>query len=160
MLTQAKLLELFQYDEASGALIWKIDKGRAIAGTTVTTLDGKGYRQVGVDGKKYRVHRVIWMMKTGNWPSTQIDHRDRVKTNNAWGNLLPKTAVENKHNTGAHRDNTSGYVGVTWSAHRKKWVAQLAVNGKNLNLGGFSSALEAATAYQAAKRIHHPSASL
>ena len=162
MIEASELPKLLDYAPLTGELTWKIALRGSYVGAPAGTLDSKGYIRVSIRGKYYRAHRIIWAIQTGKWPARniEIDHKNRIRTDNRWENLLLKTSSENSHNTGAHKDNTSGYVGVTWSAHRKKWVAQLAVNGKNLNLGGFATALEASEVYNAAKRIHHPSAFL
>lgn len=44
-------------------------------------------------------------------------------------------------------NNTSGYRGVCWHKHNKKWTAFLKINYKNINLGSFETPLEAAKAY-------------
>lgn len=46
--------------------------------------------------------------------------------------------------------NTSGYKGVSWSKHLKKWAAFLCVNGKQKYLGGFNTPEEASEAYNKA----------
>ncbi len=54
---------------------------------------------------------------------------------------------ENKH---ARATATSGYHGVTWVPERKRWVAQIMINGKVKHLGTFTSELQAAAAYNRA----------
>jgi len=43
--------------------------------------------------------------------------------------------------------NTSGYRGASWHSKKKKWQSQIAINGKIKYLGTFSTAIEAAMAY-------------
>jgi hypothetical protein len=58
--------------------------------------------------------------------------------------------VQNSQNSGAHKNNTSGYKGVSWNKGKKKWESAIRVNGTRKNLGRFNTKEEAAAAYQAA----------
>jgi hypothetical protein len=44
--------------------------------------------------------------------------------------------------------NTSGYVGVFWSTHKKRWISTTRVNGRLKQVGTFDTPEEAAEAYQ------------
>jgi hypothetical protein len=44
-------------------------------------------------------------------------------------------------------NNKTGYRGVSWSSARNKWVSQIGVNGKTINLGRYISPIDAAKAY-------------
>lgn len=44
-------------------------------------------------------------------------------------------------------NNTSGYRGVTWNKHAKKWVARICLNFKRITLGYFDNAQDGALAY-------------
>lgn len=82
-----------------------------------------------------------------------IDHIDRNPCNNVRTNLRIVTHLENRANSGARLDNTSGYKGVSHNNCSKKnpWTAQ--INGQHIGL--FPTAEEAAIAYnQAAKQYY------
>lgn len=89
----------------------------------------------------------IWMHKyiCPNWKF--VDHIDGNKLNNQKSNLRNITPSGNAQNQKKHADNTSGYKGVTWNKQRKKWVAQIYYNNKQLSLGGFLCKIEAAKVY-------------
>jgi AP2 domain len=53
------------------------------------------------------------------------------------------------------RKSHSKYVGVTWCKTRKKWISQIVLNGKRINLGGFIDEIEAANAYKSALNIYN-----
>ena len=76
------------------------------------------------------------------------DHRDLDGLNNRRSNLRPASSVENRRNMRRHRDNTSGFKGVTRTGSR--WRARIKVNDRRLCLGTFDTAEEAARAYDAA----------
>lgn len=51
---------------------------------------------------------------------------------------------------GKRSDNKSGYKGVRWYSQTKKWMAQIRYQGKNMNLGYFTTPQAAHAAYCAA----------
>ena len=81
-----------------------------------------GYMYVSYRGKKYLQHRLVWLWHKGKWPSDQIDHIDRDKTNNSIENLRVVCQHENQVNRSAQSNSKSGVLGVSWSAFAKKWA--------------------------------------
>jgi hypothetical protein len=110
-----------------------------------------GYYRICVNGKVYSAHRLAWFYMTGAWPplGTEIDHIDRVKTNNAWSNLRLSTRQQNAANLSAKRSSRSGLKGVSWNAKRCRWQASVTCGGKSHYLGLFATASEARAAYLA-----------
>ncbi len=158
-LTQQRLKELFDYDPETGIVTRRITVGsRAKKGAVVGSDDGNGYLQVWIDGKKYRLHRVIWFWVYGAWPEDEVDHRDLKRANNRLKNLVPLTHMQNMHNGPKRCTNTSGYVGVSRTPNGNSWIARITVGYKNLNLGTFENIDQAAAAYSAARCIYHPTA--
>ena len=84
----------------------------------------------------------------------QIDHIDRDPLNNRRMNLRVATRAENARNTNSRHGSTSTYLGVSWTARDRKWVARIQVQGSCLHLGYFADEMEAALAYDAAARLH------
>lgn len=59
--------------------------------------------------------------------------------------------------TRKRKNNTSGYKGVSWDAQRKKWVAQIRLQGKNHKIGRFLNLEDAIEARkQAEKKYFEP----
>lgn len=107
-------------------------------------------RSIQLDGHQHtlRMHNAIMGTKG-------IDHKNNDGLDNRRDNLRKATASQNSHNKSKYSNNTSGYRGVYWDRRNKKWRAQIGVNGKQRRLGYFSSALEAASAYdEAALELH------
>lgn len=75
---------------------------------------------------------------------------DRIDTN---GNYEPSNCkwsnkiFQARNKRLIQRNNTSGYRGVSFQKSRNKFIAQIAVNGTNKNLGRYITAIEAAKAY-------------
>jgi len=114
-----ELHELFEYRD--GALYWKTTKsGMAKAGSKAGCVNGRGYLVVGINFKKYLVHRIIWAMH-GNDPAVMLDHINGDTADNRIENLRAATYESNNCNARLSKRNTSGYKGVSWNSTTKKW---------------------------------------
>lgn len=160
MITQERLKELLDYDPGTGVFTWRIGRGfRAKAGSVAGRVNKRGYWEVSVDHKRYRSHRLAWLYIYGELPPNQIDHINRIRTDNRISNLRLATIPENNQNQGKRRDNTSGVIGVYWDKKNGKWKAQISLNGRVMSLGRYETIEEATTARVAAKaKLHtfHP----
>jgi hypothetical protein len=145
--TQDLLKELFYY--VDGKLFNRIQRdSRALVGSEAGTLNGAGYRQIIISGKKYQSHRLIYIYHNGEIADgLHIDHIDRDKLNNNIENLRLVTPQENQWNRGA-----KGYY---FHKPRNKFLAKIKLNGKDINLGYFDTAEEAKNAYLKAKKELH-----
>jgi len=133
-LTTNYIRELFDYDD--GNLIWRINKGRSKKGTVAGSKDSKGYFQIKLNQKVYRLHRIVWLWHGKELPE-QIDHIDRNPLNNRIENLREATALTNQWNT-KKSDN-----GVSWHQASKKWRARIKINKKEVYLGVYADYNEA-----------------
>jgi len=135
ILTVNRAREFFDYDPTTGILTWRISKGTIKAGSAVTSINCKGYMNVKVGHKTHQAHRIAWMVHYGETPQSEIDHINRVKTDNRIENLRCVSHSENMFNTHLRPDNKSGHKGVY--KMKNKWGAQIRVQGKAINLGIF-----------------------
>ena len=106
-------------------------------------------------GRVLMMHRVI-AGRAGLSLCAYIDHKDGNKLNNTRTNLRPATNQQNQFNTKRQANNTSGFKGVTWDKHNKRWLARIRFGkGNRKHLGSFATAQEAARAYNnAAEELH------
>lgn len=108
--------------------------------------DRHGYlsAQLWKDGKKYRItiHRLLAVTFLGATTGQFVDHRNRITTDNRLENLRVCSKAQNQQNAKKRRTNTSGFIGVSFD--RGKYVAKISVNGKQIYLGRYKSAKEAA----------------
>jgi hypothetical protein len=153
------LHEVFELDEESpSGLRWKKSLCTRIKpGDVAGTKSDKGYWNVYFVSARYKVHRIIFYMKTGIDPGNKlIDHKDGDTSLNK--NLRLATNSQNSTNRGKslYRSSVthSAFKGVTWHKQHKKWLAQITVNRKKFHLGYFSDEVEAAAAYNAAALEH------
>lgn len=97
-----------------------------------------------IKGKRRQFHRV----KLGLINSElQVDHANGNGLDNRRSNLRLCKKLENSRNTKIRTDNTSGYKGVTFKKANNKFRAFIYTNYKQIHLGYFSTAKEAALAY-------------
>lgn len=155
-LSQEELLELFEYDPLIGDLIWRVTLAPvAPVGSIAGTVDGGGYVQVRIRGKKYRANRIVWIMHNGAIPEGYVlDHENREILDNTIENLRLATSSQNQFNTGS-RGGASKYKGVFRDNSGKKWRAKITANKVVRYLGTFDTELEASGAYQSAARVLH-----
>jgi excinuclease UvrABC ATPase subunit len=144
-----RISELFRYDEETGSLYWKINRGRRGKINTVAgNLNPSGYVHVRIDGILYKAHRVIYALAYLKSHILEIDHIDGDRSNNRLGNLREVSRSVNTQNTKARG---------TWK-WQGRWKAQIMANYKKISLGSFDTEEEAHQAYLAAKKIYHPEA--
>lgn len=163
-LTAERLRELLHYDPETGLFTRRVNRqGRwGKAGTIAGHINPHGYRVIWI-GANYAAHRLAWLYVHDAWPEGQIDHINRVRSDNRIANLRSVAPSENIQNRGRHGNNASGFKGVFRKKGGRRWTAQITVNRRQLHLGNFESAEEAHAAYcKAAAELHthNPAAKL
>ena len=155
-LTAEFVRSILSYDKKTGLLHWKKTiNSKAIAGRIAGKISRAGYIRLGIRYKRYQAHRLIWLIVTGQWPKYEIDHRDEVRSNNAWKNLRQATPSQNHRNRGLQKNNTTGYKGVCFAKRDKVYIAGIKLHGKRYNAGRFDTPEEAYVAYcKLAKKLH------
>ena len=137
-------MKAIQLTQGKVALVDNVDFGRLIQYKWCANfINSKWYAVTEIDGKKAYMHRVI----TGAPKGMDVDHWDHDGLNNTRKNLRVCTRSNNQGNRGMQKNNKTGYKGVVWHKHRKKYQAQINLNHKIRYLGSFDSPIEAAIAY-------------
>lgn len=150
-----RLKKLLSYDEATGHFHWVVSMGNqtARAGFRAGSPNKDGYWCTKIDGRLYRNSYLAWMWMNGEWPTQEIDHIDRDKSNDSISNLRMATRRQNCINRNKRRTKHMLPKGVhhNW----KKFSAKISIDGRLKHLGQFDTAEEASAAYQmAARRLH------
>lgn len=148
--TQDHLKSILHYDPDSGQFVWlkACPQRGKVAGTIVGTNDDLQYRQIEIDGRAYKAHRLAWLYMTGEWPDDHVDHKDRDGLNNRWNNLREATRSQNKANGKCYASSSVGLKGV--SRHGRGWRARVSKDGRRVGLGVFDTPEQAHAAYVAA----------
>jgi hypothetical protein len=164
-LTQQRLKELLNYDPKTGDLIWRPRAesefssprycktwNKRFAGKRAGWISSaRGYKRIylSIGNRTYPTGRVIWIWMTGEIPNI-IDHKDGDATNNRFDNLRNTDVKGNGSNCKLYSTNTSGFSGVSFHKHRKKFYAQIYYFSKNIYLGSFDTVEEAIQARKSA----------
>ena len=152
-LSASRAHELFSYDPVTGVITRKIATTNSVkVGDVVGSPQSNGYLRVRVGKHLLHVHRLAWLLHTGEWPQNTVDHRNGIRSDNRASNLrdLPKAVNnQNAHGTWA----VSGYAGV--SAAGLRFSSKVTTRGAQKYLGTFDTPEEAHQAYLTAKRALH-----
>jgi hypothetical protein len=153
-LTKEYLHSLFKYKD--GDLYWKVSVSpRAQAGNKAGCFDSSGgYYKTSINGKDYGIHRIVFAMHHGFFP-TIIDHIDRNPANNRIENLREATVSQNAWNAAKNSRNTSGYKNVLFRKQKNKWTCRFKVNGKHIMRGAFNTAKEASVYAEILRQEFH-----
>lgn len=97
--TQAWLRHLLHYDELTGEWTWVNPISRSQRpGDRAGTTRPDGRRQIRVDGNSYLASRLAWFYMTGEWPALEVDHKNRINSDDRWENLREASHSENQFN--------------------------------------------------------------
>ena len=159
-ITAERLRTILRYDPKTGYLYWNRRSdvgewwnGRFAGKQAGAHLDRKGYATIAIDNHTYRTHRVIWAYVTGEWPDTEVDHRDTNRQNNRFENLRKASTEQQRMNMSLHRDSQTGFKGVSKNKEFG-FRARIWLNKKEVTLGYFATAEEAHAAYVEAANKH------
>lgn len=111
--------------------------------------------QIGLsnNGKKERLNvgALVWMAFMGPIPPGKtVDHINGDCADHRLENLRLATPSEQMRNQRKRKVGSSMFKGVYWDKQAKKWRAHIKTKDKKVNLGRFTSEIEAAAAYNAA----------
>jgi hypothetical protein len=146
-----ELKKLFYIDE-DWQLRWKVKKAKqikigAIAGTTSVF----GYRSVTINNRHYRVHRIIWALHYGEWPTGHLDHINGIKDDNSIENLRVATTTENARNQKLFVTNKTRLPGVSWNKATNKWESYIYDRCQKKHLGTSEDFFEVVCARKSAE---------
>lgn len=151
-----RIKECLEYNPDTGEFFWKISKkGSSGKGSNPGTLTKKGYVDVCIDGRKYGLHRIAFVLMDKELPEN-VDHKNGIKSDNRWCNLRPASVRENSFNykgTGS----LSKYKNVYFDPRgKKKWFVRVTdLSGKKISCGYFFTAEEANEEAKKQRKILH-----
>lgn len=160
ILSAQRLRVLLDYDPDTGLFTWRAPLSNVVrVGQVAGTRDSCGYIAIGVDGRRCLAHRLAWLHYYGEhappWPQCQIDHINRIKTDNRIANLRLVSPSGNKQNrVEPHSNNRIGKLGVKRNG-KSSYMAQIWVDGRSLYLGTYKCPELAEAAYLKAKAEYH-----
>jgi hypothetical protein len=154
--TADEVRALLDYEPGTGVLRWKQRPGLSgavkiwnakHAGRSAGSKRRDGYWQVSICDRLFLAHHLAWAIMTGAWPEMNIDHKDTDRANNCWANLRQASGTQNQGNRRINRNNKTGFKGVHRKRKDGRFVAQLQMKGRVVQLGRFLCPNDAHAAY-------------
>ena len=151
---QIDLKRVVVYDQDTGHFTRLVTtSSRAVKGTRAGGKSGH-YRSMCFKGKYYLEHQLVFLYMLGYIPK-MVDHINRDKLDNRWGNLREACAQTNQYNKCKNKGNTSGCTGVYWSHVKKRWHVRFRVNKKDKWFGAYKDfELAELVAFEARDKYH------
>ncbi len=103
-----------------------------------------------IPGYRYYQRFLHRLLKEVIDPNLKVDHVDGDGLNNRLDNLRVATNSQNSMNSRKQLGCSSIYKGVCWDKKNNKWHSGITINKRQMNLGRFSSEIDAARAYDSA----------
>lgn len=153
LISHERLLEILQYDPHTGLFTWRVNKAwNAKAGMRAGSINSRGYVIIRADVKLYKAHRLAWFYFYKKRPEDEIDHKNKICSDNRISNLREATRSQNMGNISRCAVNTTGKKGVTFNKDLGKFCSKIKYKQKTIHLGFFTNLDEAHAAYSAASR--------
>lgn len=150
-LTADFVKSILDYDPKTGFFLWQFrpDMPRKwnsrYVGKQAGSTSKSGYVKIQIGkGMHYSAHVLAWLIVYGEWLPSEIDHKFGDRSDNRISELRRADTSDNACNKVMQRNNTSGFVGVSFDPQRKLWRARVKRKGKMHDLGFYSSADDAA----------------
>lgn len=137
--TKAEMAALVLYDPSTGVMKWK-------NGRQITCINSKGYLVFKSNRRQFYVHRVAWVLMTGQWPKENVDHINQIRSDNRWSNLREASYSQNAIN------RSSARAGITFDKRLQKFEVRIQKSGRRERIGFFASFDEAKAARLSAER--------
>ena len=152
-ITWEELNKVLEYDPYTGEFMWmESRKKSALKGTRAGSVNGSGYEQIHLGTKLYLSHRLAWFYCFKEWPEHNIDHIDRVRSNNILDNLRDVTQSINIHNS-ISKPSKTGFRNARKVGN--KYQSEIKVNGKSIHLGMFNTGEEASQAAKDYRKLNN-----
>lgn len=141
---------LLHYESDTGALYWRVSAGGHVKpGDIAGSLYKNGYRHIRINTRSYLSHRIAYSIhhRIDLGQLLKIDHINGDRADNRISNLRLATNSQNLLNQKKRTGSSSEYFGVFFHKTRNRWVTRVTVDGRQKEIGTFTSETSAARAY-------------
>ena len=83
------------------------------------SLDKDGYLILKIKGRRFKAHRVAWLLNYGDFPEGELDHINRVKTDNRIENLGESNRTQQNRNKCILANSKTGVPGICEDIYTK-----------------------------------------
>ena len=151
-ITYEQLISNFLYDPKTGKFYKKVNDKFVEKGNYGLNK----YGEICLNSTSYLAHRMAWLYFYKEMPNSHIDHINGLKGDNRICNLrLADDSLNMQNVIKANSHSKSGIRGVSFDKRRNKWMCQIKIKDKRINIGRFKTVEEAKEAYLKAKKIYH-----
>lgn len=133
---QQLLLE--KYDYCDGELLFKHSSKGIKKGKIAGSIDKYGYKILHINGKNYKVHKLIFLYHNGYLPKT-INHIDRNKLNNNIENLQEVNDSVNNYINSVKSNSKSKVKNVYHNELRDSYQVIISIKGKKESFGYYKN---------------------
>ena len=95
------------------------------------SLDKDGYLIYKIKGRQIKAHRLVWFLNYKEFPDGQLDHINRIRTDNRIENLRIADSNLQHQNTTRHPNVDTGIVGIYMDKSTKGLLAKFCFHYKN-----------------------------
>lgn len=138
----------WRYEPDTGHLYWLKAKPKVSPSLRAGSVKQDGSVKVGLQGKRFFLHRIAWVLMTGDAAPAVIDHINGDPGDNRWLNLRAAGHVTNQANL---NKKPCGVVARPYN----RFEASIRVNGVKRHLGMFGDKSVAQEAYAKAHMDLH-----
>lgn len=89
----SQVRSLFDYNPETGVITWKVRKQRASPGDRAGVATPGKPRKIGIDGKVYPSHVIIWLLVHGKKPPGRIERINGDSHDDRLANLRPRRTI-------------------------------------------------------------------
>lgn len=140
MISKDEVLNKLDYKPEDGCFFWKT------TGKMSGWIDQYGYRLTRINGRLCRDHHLVWLVETGKWPESEIDHKNNDPGDNRFDNLRPANRHQQGANQTLQKRRKGKYKGV-YQMKSGKYYVKIKHRGKQNYLGSYHTEEEAALVY-------------
>ena len=148
-----RILERLEYDPSTGLITNKRN------GKEAGCKHNSGSRLITFSSKeedyyfKMSSYRIAWFLHYGKWPEGFVDHINGIRDDDRIDNLRVVNYSQNAMNSRPQANASVKYKGVRLMP--AAFIATITVNSKQVHLGTFQTAEDAAIAYNEAAAKHY-----
>src|SRR3972149_11159469 len=137
--THKDLVDSLNYIPETGVFIWRKQPRQKAMSLVAGTVNPNVYRQICINQKIYKAHRLAWFYVNKVWPEGQIDHINGNRDDNRINNLRVANFSQNQANSKRREHNKCGVKGVYLHKLSGLYMARIMVNRKSILLGYFKT---------------------